>query len=296
MTFTTDRSDRTDIGKKFYGKYRGKVLDNIDPLFLGRIIAEVPAISGSLLNWALPCTPYAGFQVGFYAIPPIGANVWIEFEAGDPNYPIWSGCFWGEGETPITVGPPNPLTKVFKTEFVTFVLNDDPEVGGVILECFPPAVNTPLSMIFSSEGILINAAPAEINMVPEEGITITYPPSLIEMTAEIIEVESPDVSVTAEIGIELTAGADVAIDAAGAIEISAAGDVAIDAVGAIEVSAVGDVAIEAVGAVELTAAADIAITAIGATEITSVAIALTGAVEVTGVLLEDGMPVVVIPV
>jgi hypothetical protein len=278
MTFTTDRSDRTDLGKKFYGKYRGKVLDNLDPLFLGRLIAEVPAIPGSLMNWALPCTPYAGFQVGFYAMPPIGANVWIEFEGGDPNYPIWSGCFWGEGETPIGVGPPNPLTKVFKTEFVTFILNDDPEVGGVILECIPAAVNAPLSMVFSSEGIVINAAPAEINMIPEKGITITYPPSLIELTAASIEVEAPDVSVTAEVGIELTAGADVAINAAGAVQVSA----------------VGDVAIEAGGAVELTATGDLAITATGAAEITAAAIAVTGAVEVTGALLKDGLPVVVL--
>ena len=64
------------------GKYRGKVVNNIDPLMEGRIIALVPAISELPLTWATPCVPYAGRGVGFFAVPPIGANVWIEFEGG----------------------------------------------------------------------------------------------------------------------------------------------------------------------------------------------------------------------
>ena len=97
--------------EKYYGKYRGKVLENDDPLFLGRILAEVAAVSGMTMNWCMPCTPYAGSDVGFYAIPPIGANVWIEFEGGDTNYPIWSGCFWGSAsEVPSAVQLGNPAS------------------------------------------------------------------------------------------------------------------------------------------------------------------------------------------
>ena len=80
---------------KFYGKYRGKVVSNIDPLFLGRLMVSVAAIEALLNTWAMPCVPYAGSGVGFYAMPPIGADVWIEFEGGDPSFPIWTGCFWG---------------------------------------------------------------------------------------------------------------------------------------------------------------------------------------------------------
>jgi Type VI secretion system/phage-baseplate injector OB domain len=79
--------------EKYYGKFRGKVRDNIDPLGRGRLLADVPKISGMVLNWCMPCVPYAK-DVSNDVIPPVGANVWIEFEAGDPNYPIWSGCFW----------------------------------------------------------------------------------------------------------------------------------------------------------------------------------------------------------
>jgi uncharacterized protein involved in type VI secretion and phage assembly len=50
--------------------------------------------------WAMPCVPYAGSGVGFCCLPDPGTGVWVEFEAGDPSYPIWSGCFWGDGDLP----------------------------------------------------------------------------------------------------------------------------------------------------------------------------------------------------
>jgi hypothetical protein len=94
-----------------YGKYRGTVVNNSDPSNLGRIMALVPAISETPLNWALPNAPFAGRGVGFFARPPKGANVWIEFEGGDPNYPVWTGGFWGEGETPSAPGDAIVLIK-----------------------------------------------------------------------------------------------------------------------------------------------------------------------------------------
>ena len=85
---------RGETMNPLFGKYRGKVEDDIDPLGMGRLRVSVPALAGGgHSSWALPCVPYAGRDVGFYALPPIGANVWVEFEGGDLNYPIWSGCF-----------------------------------------------------------------------------------------------------------------------------------------------------------------------------------------------------------
>lgn len=174
---------------RFYGKYRGKVLENVDPLVLGRIIAEVPAIPGSIMNWAMPSTPYAGFQVGFFAIPPLGANVWIEFEEGDPNRPIWSGCFWGEGEVPLEDAL--PTVKIFKTELITMILDDTPEAGGFTLSCVPPAVNVPLTITCNPEGITISCPEATINMTPET-ITLTVPESVMTMNSELIELTVPE--------------------------------------------------------------------------------------------------------
>ncbi|MBX9643793.1 MAG: phage baseplate assembly protein V, partial [Novosphingobium sp.] len=156
--------NQNNPGRRFHGKYRGKVIENIDPLFQGRIIADVPSVPGSLLNWAMPCTPYAGPNVGFYAVPPIGANVWIEFEGGDPGYPVWVGCFWGPTEVLHVPEPVVPELKVFKTEYTTIVINDLPEVGGFSLKCNPLAVDIPLTMTFDSTGITINCPESTIRM------------------------------------------------------------------------------------------------------------------------------------
>ena len=87
----------------FFGKYRGTVINNVDPLQIGRIQAMVPDIAGFLpSSWAMPCVPVAGFGMGVFTVPPIGSGVWMEFERGDPDYPIWVGCYWGSAaEVPV---------------------------------------------------------------------------------------------------------------------------------------------------------------------------------------------------
>jgi hypothetical protein len=112
----------------YYGKYRGRVESNVDEELMGRIQVSCPAVPGLRLGWAMPCVPYAGPGVGWFAIPPIGADVWVEFEAGDPNYPIWTGCFWQKGQIPIPPGDPN--TKAFVTTACRIVMNDLVEAGG----------------------------------------------------------------------------------------------------------------------------------------------------------------------
>ena len=136
--------------RRYYGKYRGKVLDNIDPMELGRLLVEVPALVGLEASWALPCVPYAGEQVGFVMIPPITANVWVEFEGGDPTHPIWAGCFWGELEKPVLAE--TPFQKVIKTESFTLFINDVPGAGEMILEFGPPAVEIPVIITIDAAG------------------------------------------------------------------------------------------------------------------------------------------------
>src|SRR5258708_36061190 len=82
--------------KRYYGKYRGLVIENIDPEQIGRVMVQVPDVKGELpSSWAMPCVPAAGIQSGCFIVPPIGSQVWVEFEQGDPDYPIWTGGFWG---------------------------------------------------------------------------------------------------------------------------------------------------------------------------------------------------------
>jgi hypothetical protein len=115
----------------FFGKYRGLVKDNRDPTERGRLKVIVPAVMGEQPVWALPCTPYAGNNMGLYAMPEPDAGVWIEFEAGDPSYPIWVGCFWADGQAPknergTQATPPLKIIRSQKGLMVT--LDDKQEV------------------------------------------------------------------------------------------------------------------------------------------------------------------------
>ena len=134
----------------FFGKYRGTVANNIDPQQMGRVQVNVPSVlGGGSLSWAMPCVPYAGPGVGFFAIPPNGANIWVEFEGGNPDYPIWSGCFWGLGEVPAI--PAIAEMKVFKTDACTLTLNDIPGIGGVTIE-----TSSGMKIVLTATGLEIN--------------------------------------------------------------------------------------------------------------------------------------------
>jgi|DewCreStandDraft_2_1066082.scaffolds.fasta_scaffold00296_45 hypothetical protein len=150
---------------QFFGKYRGKVVNNIDPMQLGRVQVSVPAVLGDgRMSWAMPCAPFAGPGVGFFAIPPVGANVWVEFEGGDPDYPIWSGGFWGVGEVPAQ--PAIAQMKVLKTDGITLTFSDLPGAGGFTLEVGPPVVPVPLKLVCNADGIELSNSAATIKMTP----------------------------------------------------------------------------------------------------------------------------------
>lgn len=135
---------------RFFGKYRGKVASNVDPLQLGRLQVTVPEILGDgRLSWAMPCVPFAGPGVGFFALPPINANVWVEFEGGDPDFPIWAGCFWNPGEIPAK--PATELLAMLKTKGITIALSDSGL--GLLIDVKPPSVAVPLKLLMGPAGI-----------------------------------------------------------------------------------------------------------------------------------------------
>lgn len=151
--------------RQFFGKYRGKVENNLDPMQLGRVQVSVPAVLGEgTLSWAMPCAPFAGSGVGFFAVPPTGANVWVEFEAGDPDYPICAGGFWGVGETPVL--PALPFTKAIITDTITLKLDDTPGIGGFTLEVNPPAVAVPVKLVCNTSGVEITCGAASVKLTP----------------------------------------------------------------------------------------------------------------------------------
>lgn len=144
------------MNKTFYGKYRGVVTDNDDPLMTGRVRAKVPDVTGDQESgWALPCAPFGGSGMGFFAVPKVGAGVWIEFEHGDPDYPIWSGCWFGSlaEMPPQLLSPPSPAKKVMLITAGghTILLDDTPGVGGITLETAGGQ-----KIVLNSQGIEIN--------------------------------------------------------------------------------------------------------------------------------------------
>jgi len=115
---------------QFLGKFRGVVKNNKDSLGRGRLLVVVPQVLENNEVWAMPCVPYAGKERGFFAMPDVGTGVWVEFEAGNPNFPIWVGCFWNKDDIPSADSGPD--IKFFKTK--KFTLRIDDSVGEVTLE------------------------------------------------------------------------------------------------------------------------------------------------------------------
>jgi uncharacterized protein involved in type VI secretion and phage assembly len=149
---------------RFFGKYRGIVTNVEDPEKLGRIVAQVPEVLQEMASpWALPATPFAGPGHGLVLIPEVGDGVWIEFEAGDPSRPIWTGGWWGPNELP---APGDVQVRALVTTAGhKFVLNDkDKEIQ------------------------LLHSGGAELKMTDND-ITLTIGQSEFKMTADQISLK-----------------------------------------------------------------------------------------------------------
>jgi hypothetical protein len=152
------------VPKRFYGKYRGLVIENIDPMQIGRIMAQVPDVLGEIpSSWCMPCVPSAGIQAGCFIVPPMGSQVWIEFEQGNPDYPIWTGGFWGVvGEVPVfaTVPPaipPGQNIVIQTTGQQSIVLSDTvpaPLIGGIMLKSLAGPM-----LVVNDTGIYLTCGP-----------------------------------------------------------------------------------------------------------------------------------------
>lgn len=175
----------------FYGKYRGLVTENVDPMQIGRIQAQVPDVLGEIpSSWALPCVPAAGVQAGFFIVPPIGSQVWIEFEQGDPDFPIWTGGFWGlAADVPVlALGPaaipPGQNIVLQTTGQNTLALSDappSPTAGGIILKAAGGAmivVNHAGVTISNGKGATITLIGPEVSVnsgaLSVVGATVTF--------------------------------------------------------------------------------------------------------------------------
>ena len=160
---------------RFLGKYRATVLANVDPLQMGRLLVTVSDVSGlAPSSWAMPCTPLAGFQTGFHAMPVIGSGVWVEFEQGDPDFPIWVGGFWGSAAE-------LPSQALLLPPLVPGITIQTPLQSCIQVSDMPP---TPLT-----GGVLLKSGTGIATLtVNDTGIYLTYGPFSVELTAAGVSV------------------------------------------------------------------------------------------------------------
>ena len=161
--------------KKYYGKYKATVINNVDPELRGRLLLTIPSVLGIIPStWAEPCTPLAGPTgppMGVYMVPPPGAGVWVEFEEGNPDRPIWVGGRWGSASDvpPLAYAgiPASPNIVMQTLGQQTLMISDLPgPTGGIMLKSATGA-----TLIVNDTGIYIqNGKGASIIMT---GPTVT---------------------------------------------------------------------------------------------------------------------------
>lgn len=162
---------------RFFGVYRGKVESNLDPLQRGRVQVSVPEVFGDgRLAWAEPAAGYAGNQVGGFALPPVGTASWIQFERGDPDFPVLTGVGWKSGESP---APGLEQIKMLKTDSVMITVSDVPGGGGVTVEVRPPAVAMPIKVAMTSAGIELSVGASSIKL---DGVNVSVNNGALQVT------------------------------------------------------------------------------------------------------------------
>ena len=218
------------IEHRFYGKYRGIVVDNQDPAKLGRLKLNVPSVLGSdvVTGWAMPCTPYGGAaNQGFLYIPDAGAAVWTEFEEGDLEFPIWVGSFWSQPNSESELPKPNqgsdgseesdiqdpPTSKIIKTAKGHTLQFEDADGSEMILLREGKKGHF---LTMDQNGITVTDANANTIQFTSDGITVQDANSnkvemtssgikLTDLTGNIIAMSSSAFTITAKVPFKIDA-------------------------------------------------------------------------------------------
>ena len=164
------------VENRYYGKYRGFVDDNKDPENRGRLRVRIPSVLGQdvVSGWALPCAPYGGMpDQGFFFIPEENAGVWVEFEEGNLDYPVWVGTFWAKAGGTTEVPKPGdgqspPTSKIIKTLNHTIELGDEKDKEAIKITDAANA-NT---VVIDASGVVAQDANGNKITLDSEGIKI----------------------------------------------------------------------------------------------------------------------------
>jgi len=178
---------------KYWGKYRGTVVNNIDPEQRGRLQLLVPDVNSVIpTTFAEPCVPLAGPTgppMGVYMVPPIGAGVWVEFEHGDPDKPIWVGCRWGlQSDIPLAAlagNPADPSIGIQSLLQQAGIVSDMPPSPPPVM---PPVPTTGGVILRSTTGayIVVNDAGVFINNGKGASVELLGPSVMINKLALVV--------------------------------------------------------------------------------------------------------------
>ncbi len=232
-TMFDDMTTQQATPVRHYGKYAGLRLEN-DPstepeggALRGEILVQVlgileetPAGEGQrpFQAWAKPC-----FPPGFFIIPKVGAQIWVEFVAGDLNFPIWSGAWYPDKTAPRTTDnqPPTEHQKIIRTAGNHVIQLDDTagdeklviaHKGGAKME-----IDQNGSVLIANKTktfIFLNAKDGEITIFDENQNLITMTPDgvLVTTPGSFIELKGGKMKVTADEAVQISAG-DVILNA-----------------------------------------------------------------------------------
>lgn len=223
------------IERRFYGKYRGFVVDNDDPEKLGRLKVKVPSVLGNTVvtGWALPCMPYAGAaDQGMLFIPERESGVWIEFEEGDLEFPVWVGAFWSKPEGNSELPKPNddqgaeediqkPVTrkiiKTLKGHTIQFEDKDGQEMIRIVQVSGEKKRNV-FTLNASGITILQRIDDEKSNLIEmtEQGIKLT------DVTGNILDMGDSAVKLTSKVDFSIDASGKKVEIKASAIELTKA--------------------------------------------------------------------------
>ncbi len=182
--------DTAESDPKIYGVVVGRVINILDPLLLGRVQVQIPAIDDlNLSPWARVAAPAASLASGFYWIPSIEDEVLVAFEQGDVNAPYIIGCLWSAIMVP-PLPSPVPQIRMIRT----------PLGNQIIFTEAPPTITITTadllqSIVMSPAGIQIIAGANIINMTPD-GISIAGTPNINLVASASISITAPAVTIT----------------------------------------------------------------------------------------------------
>lgn len=175
---------------KIYGVVVGRVIDVLDPLMLGRVQVQIPAIDAlDLSPWARVATIGASLAAGVYWIPNLEDEVLVAFEQGDINAPYVIGSLWSAIMVP-PLPSPVPQMRLIRSPLGNQIM---------FMEAPPSIVINTADMVhtitMSPAGIQIVSGANIINMTPD-GVTITGTPNINLVATGAININAPTVTVT----------------------------------------------------------------------------------------------------